>query len=213
MVFIFEKKRIALLLKLFSQVALFVLFPYQGKVVAFFFLPANQAYLELWVGNERHVCFACIVKSKSRSERKQVIQLDQEVQVCGKFLVECELLCMIHLSPLFIYFFGHGLPFLSCFFDMPCGNVAYLLWACIFYTFFWHSLSSMWHTFFGCASFISFCIAHVFDGDFGERGHGAWSFILWICGWKYIAILHCRSIAWLCTCSWSWEYDKFLSRV
>ena len=39
----------------------------------------------------------------------------------------------------------------------------------------------MWYTLFGYASFISFCIAHIPDGNFGERGgHGMiWSFILW----------------------------------
>ena len=136
-VLIFENKRIALLLNFFSRVALlcFISLPRQS-LSSLFFLPTNQAYLELWIGKVRHVRFACIVKSKIRFEQKQVIQPDQEVQVCGIFLVESELLCMIHLSPLFIYFFGHGLPFLSCFFDMPCGHVAYLLWVCIFYTFF-----------------------------------------------------------------------------
>ena len=73
----------------------------------------------------------------------------------------------------------------------------------------------MWHTFFGYASFIYFCIAHIPDGNFGERGgHGmTWSFILW---WmKILAIFQCRSIAceWMCTWSWSWEYEKFLTRV
>ena len=62
------------------------------------------------------------------------------------------------------------------FFDMPCGHVAYLLWVCIF--FFVTCSVSMWYTFFGYASFISFCIAHIPDGNFGEReGYGmTWSF-------------------------------------
>ena len=66
-------------------------------------------------------------------------------------------------------FFGYA-SFLSFFFDMPCGHVAYLLWVCIFYFFslFLTCLVGMWHTFFGYASFISFCIAHTFDDNFGE---------------------------------------------
>ena len=40
-----------------------------------------------------------------------------------------ELLCMIHLSSLF----SMDVDYLSLFFDMPCGHVAYLLWVCIFY--------------------------------------------------------------------------------
>ena len=79
----------------------------KAKLSPLFFLPANQAYLELWVGKVRHVCFACIVKSKTRSEQKRVIQPDQEVQVCGIFSVENELLFMIHLSPLFILDMGY----------------------------------------------------------------------------------------------------------
>ena len=46
----------------------------------------------LRVGVERHVCFACITKSKTRFEQKRVIQSDQDVQVCGIFLVDDELL-------------------------------------------------------------------------------------------------------------------------
>ena len=44
--------------------------------------------MELRVGVKRHVCFACIVKSKARSKQKRVIQPDQEVQVCEIFLVD-----------------------------------------------------------------------------------------------------------------------------
>ena len=69
-----------------------------------------------------------------------------------------ELLCMIHLSSLF----SMDVDYLSLFFlfDMPCGHVAYLLWVCIFSLFFLTCLVGMWHTFFGYASFISFCTAH-----------------------------------------------------
>jgi len=41
----------------------------------------------------------------------------------------------------------------------------------------------MWHTFFEYAFFVSFCIAHTLDGNFGECGYGqTWSFILWMGG-------------------------------
>ena len=53
-----------------------------------FLLSSNQAYVELMVGEKRHVCFDYIVKSKTRSKQKRVIQSDQEVQVCVIFLVD-----------------------------------------------------------------------------------------------------------------------------
>ena len=56
-----------------------------------------------------------------------------------------ELLCMIHLSSLFFL----DVDYLS-FFLLTC-------------------LVGMWHTFFGYASFISFCIAHILDDNLVER--------------------------------------------
>jgi hypothetical protein len=51
----------------------------------------------------------------------------------------------------------------------------------------------MWHIFLGYASLISFCIAHILDGNLGERVMiELCSFILWVDGndcyllvWKY----------------------------
>ena len=126
--------------------------------------------MELRVGAKRHVCFAYIVMSKTGSKQKRVIQSDQDVKVCGNICFFVwrmdELLCMIHLSSLF----SMDVDYLSLFFlfDMPCGHVAYLLWVCIF-LFFLTCLLSMWHTFFGYASFVSFCIAHILDGRFREK--------------------------------------------
>ena len=48
-----------------------------------FLLSFNQAYVELLIGVKRHACFAYVAKSKARSKKKQVINLDQDVQVCG----------------------------------------------------------------------------------------------------------------------------------
>ena len=39
--------------------------------------------MELRVGVKRHAFFAYVAKSKTRSKKKQVINLDQDVQVCG----------------------------------------------------------------------------------------------------------------------------------
>ena len=39
--------------------------------------------MELRVGVKGHACFAFVAKSKTRSKKKQVINLDQDVQVCG----------------------------------------------------------------------------------------------------------------------------------
>ena len=100
-----------------------------------FLLSSNQAYVELKVGVKRHVCFTYIVRSKTRSKHKRVIQSDQDVQVCGIFFV-CvrrvdELLCMIHLT--LFFFHGCGLSFSFIFF-LTC-------------------FVGMWHTFFGYTSF------------------------------------------------------------
>ena len=61
-----------------------------GKSLPSFLLSFNQAYVELRVGVKRHACFAYVAKSKTRSKKKQVINLDQDVQVCENicFFVE-----------------------------------------------------------------------------------------------------------------------------
>jgi hypothetical protein len=98
---IFENKRIALILELFSQVALFVLYPHQGKVVAFFSLPANQAYLELWV--ELRGMFALLILLS----QKQDLSRNKSYNLIKRYkCVEYFLWIVIYLSPLFI--FGHG---------------------------------------------------------------------------------------------------------
>ena len=76
-----------MLLKLTSQITLFVSDPHQGKVLALFSPIIDVAYVELRVGVERHACFASVAKSKIRSKQKRVIQSDQDVQVCGFFLL------------------------------------------------------------------------------------------------------------------------------
>ena len=108
---------------------------------------SNKAYVEFRVGIKRHACFSYVAKSKAESKKKQVMQSDQEVQVCGNFWwMEDKLLCMNQLSYLFplslgtraIFLFSLSLSlslsffFFSSVFDMPCEHVAYLLWICIF---------------------------------------------------------------------------------
>ena len=107
----------------------------------------------------------------------------------------------LDMGYLFSLFFWHalwacGIPslgmhllhiFLTCYFK----HVAYLLWVCIFYLFL-HSPCLWWILWRKWSRSMEF-------------------YLLWICGWKYIAIFQCRSIAWWCMCSWSWEYNKFLT--
>jgi hypothetical protein len=50
---------------------------------------SNQAYVELRVGIKMHTCFSHVAKSKARSRKKQVMQSDQDVQVCGNFVDFC----------------------------------------------------------------------------------------------------------------------------
>jgi len=103
----------------------------------------------LRVGVERHVCLACIAKSKTRSEQKRVIQSDQDVQACGLYLVihgltllhdsfsfdisNCglSLFSSLFLTCLCKHVFGYA-SFLF-FFDILHEHVVYLLWVDIFY--------------------------------------------------------------------------------
>ena len=91
-------------------------------------------------------------------KEKQVISLDQDVQVCGyfwwivegtplyEFSLPCNIFGMGHIFFFFLSLFFltrfvgvcytfFGYASFSLFFDMPCGHMAYLLWACIFYFF------------------------------------------------------------------------------
>ena len=76
-----------------------------------------------------------LLSQRLDSKEKQVINLDQEVQVCGYFLWMVEEL-LYTISHSLVYFFGMGCIFFLPFFDMPWGHVAYLLWICIFLLFF-----------------------------------------------------------------------------
>ena len=73
------------------------------------------------------------------------------------------------------YFFRYGLSFsFSSFFIWhalrACGIPSFGMYLFFFsFFFFLTCLVGMWHTFFGYASFISFCITHILDGNFGER--------------------------------------------
>jgi hypothetical protein len=52
----------------------------KAKLLPSFLLPSDQAYVELRVGAKRHVCFAYIVKSKTKSKQEQVIQSDNYIK-------------------------------------------------------------------------------------------------------------------------------------
>ena len=172
-----------------------------------FLLSSNQAYMELRVGVKRHVCFTYIVRSKTRFKHKWVIQSDQDVQVCGNcFLCECGGWMNSFAWSISLYFFFMDVDYLSLFFSF-----LHALWACgipslgihLFLT----CLLSMWHTFFGYASFISFCIAHILDGHFREKESWYVREFYFVGGWQ------CLQCEWTYTWSWSWEYDKSLTRV
>jgi hypothetical protein len=58
--------------------------PYQGSV---FHPTSNKVFVELRVGNEKKAYLLCIfAKSKTGSEKKQIIHSDYDVQVCGKYV-------------------------------------------------------------------------------------------------------------------------------
>ena len=136
----------------------------------------------------RYGGFECILAShillsqRPDPREKQVINLDQDVQVCGYFWWMVYELLLYAPSLLFLSFWIRGYLFLSFFFfDMP-KHVAYLLWVCIFYSlFFWHAEAC------GIPSLsmhllLFFCIAP-YPWLFFEREWcytWTWSFILWM---------------------------------
>ena len=94
-------------------------------------------------------------------KEKQVINLDQDVQVCGYFwwmvdetpLYEFSLPCNIFgMGCIFFFFF-----FLTCLVGVWHTFFGYASFSPLLFL---TCLVGMWHTFFGNASFISFCIAH-----------------------------------------------------
>ena len=116
-----------------------------------------------------------LLSQKQDPSRNESYNSDQEVQVCGIFLVDSGWTPLYDLSlSLYIFFLDMGYIFfllfffLTClvdmwhtffgyasflfswhsFFFMPFGHAAYLHWVCIFYLFF---------------------IAHILDGNLGER--------------------------------------------
>jgi hypothetical protein len=113
-------------------------------------------------------------------KEKQVINLDQDVQVCGYFLwMVDELLYMISLSLSNI--FGTGYIFFSLFFFLPClGDMWHTFFG--YASFFLTCLVGMWHAFLGYAYFYFFLFSPNFLTITLERdSHGmSWSFI---CGW------------------------------
>ena len=153
-----------------------------------------------------------LLSQRPYPKEKQVINLDQDVQVCWYFwwmvdetpLYDFSLPCNIFgMGYIFSSFFCHaleacGIPSLGMylfflFFDMPCAYVAYLLWVCIFYFF-------LYSPYISC--------------NLERDSHGmSQSFI---CGWMgdVLAIFQCRSIAceYSCTWSWSWAYEVVLSK-
>jgi hypothetical protein len=52
------------------------------------FSPTSN-HVELRVGMKGHTCFSYVTKSKAGSEKKQVMQSHQDVQVCGNFVDFC----------------------------------------------------------------------------------------------------------------------------
>ena len=104
-------------------------------------------------GCEGKLASHILLRQRLDPKEKQVINLDQDVQVCGYFWWMVDETPLYDFSLSLLIFFGMGyisLSFFSClggmwhtffgyasfpllFFDMPCGHVAYLLWVCIFF--------------------------------------------------------------------------------
>ena len=157
---------------MFSWITHFVSDPHQSKNVAFFsLLSSNQAYVELRAGVKRHVCFAYIVKSKTRSKQKRVIQSDQNVQVCENIFFCGGWMNSFAWSFFLLYFPWMWTIFLFSFLTCHVGiwHTFFGYESLLYFFLFLTCLLSMWHTFFGYASFISFCIANILYGHFRKK--------------------------------------------
>ena len=134
----------------------------------------------------RHTCFSYFAKSKTVSKRETSHKPWSRCASVWIFFVDGVWTPLYAPSLYFSFFLDKGLSFLSSlFFDMP-KYVAYLLWVCIFYSFFFFlTCRSMWHTFFRYASFIFFLHSPISSICFlRERCHTwTWSFILWMDGY------------------------------
>ena len=122
-----------------------------------------------------------LLSQRPDPKEKQVISLDQDVQVCGYFVW-----WMVDETPLYDFslpctFLVWAIFSFSPFFLTHLVGVWHTFFGCAsFLSFFLTCLVGMWHTFFGYASFISFCIAHTFHVTWRESHGMSWSFI---CGW------------------------------
>ena len=121
-----------------------------------------------------------LLSQRPDPKEKQVISLDQDVQVCGYFWWKVDETPLYNFSLPCNVFFGMGYIF-SLFFDTPCGCVAYLLWVCIFYFFLYSPYIMMitWR-------------------ELNMVQHG----VLFVNEWgMYLLSSRCRSIAceWTCT--------------
>ena len=114
----------------------------------------------------------CQKQDPSRNESYNLIKRCKCVEYFW-WIVD-ELLCMIYLSPCIFFSWTWAIFFSSLLF------FRHVLWTCgipslgmhlfsFLGTPFFSCLLGMWHTFFGYASFISFYIAHILDGNLGER--------------------------------------------
>ena len=107
-----------------------------------------------------------------------------------------ELLCMIYLSPCVFFswtwaiFFFFSSFFSTCLVDMWHTFFGYASFLFSWYSFF-SCLLGMWHTSFGYAFFISFCIAHILDGNLGERVM------------TELGVLFCEWMEMLAICEWT----------
>ena len=156
------KIKLELLLKWYSQIAQWCSTSPRLWKFAFLFHPTPKAsfwwrcrYGEYKSKLASHI----LLSQKPDPKDKQVINLDQDVQVCGNiyfWLMVDELLCMNHLPLVSFSFLWIGAIFFSLFLSffwhalwvcgIPSLGMHLLFWTC----------RSVWHTFFGYASFIPF---------------------------------------------------------
>ena len=138
----------------------------------FFILLLKAFFVELSVWRIwRQTCFSYLAMSKTGSKGETSHKPWSRCASVWEYLFFFvwrmdELLCMIHLSSLF----SMDVDYLSLFFSFwhalwACGISSLRMYLSFFIFFFLTCLLSMWHTFFGYASFISFL----------HRPHPLWS--------------------------------------
>ena len=133
---VFEKNFVSFLVDLLDHSKVFHSSPrpFYAPFFSILLLMVSFWWICRYGGYNGKLAYHISLSQRPDPKEKQVINLDQDVQVCGYFWWMVYELLLYAPSLLFLSFWIRGYLFFLLF-DMP-EHVAYLFWVCIFYSFF-----------------------------------------------------------------------------